>query len=108
MLETAQRHAPDARRVLLTTYHDLASIVDGLHSGAIEKLVQKPFTVGELLSAILPESMLGDSKKRTRPESLLWGQLAHQPAEQLLGVIAAALADFIFVHIFIPTQLGHF
>jgi DNA-binding NtrC family response regulator len=54
LLQTARTMRPAARRVLLTTYHDLASIVDGLHSGAIEYLVQKPFTPAELLNAILP------------------------------------------------------
>ena len=43
------------RRILMTTYHDLPSIVAGLHSGAIERLVQKPFTAAELMAAILPE-----------------------------------------------------
>jgi ActR/RegA family two-component response regulator len=46
---------PDARRVLLTTYNDLASIVQGLHSGAIDRLVQKPFTPADLMLAIMPE-----------------------------------------------------
>jgi DNA-binding NtrC family response regulator len=55
LLETARTMRPDARRVLLTTYNDLASIVQGLHSGAIERLVQKPFTPADLLLAIMPE-----------------------------------------------------
>ncbi|MDB5321563.1 MAG: hypothetical protein JWN40_3194 [Phycisphaerales bacterium] len=55
LLETARTCRPDARRVLMTTYHDLASIVAGLHTGAIERLVPKPFTPAEFLAAILPE-----------------------------------------------------
>jgi DNA-binding NtrC family response regulator len=55
LLQQARAMRPAARRVLLTTYHDLASIVDGLHSGAIERLVQKPFNPADLLAAILPE-----------------------------------------------------
>ena len=55
LLETARSCRPNARRVLMTTYHDLASIVAGLHSGAIERLVPKPFTPAEFLAAILPE-----------------------------------------------------
>ena len=55
LLETARTMRPEARRVLLTTYHDLPSIVAGLHSGAIQQLVQKPFTPTELLTAVLPE-----------------------------------------------------
>jgi DNA-binding NtrC family response regulator len=55
LLESARAMRPDARRVLLTTYHDLPSIVAGLHSGAIQYLVQKPFNPAELLTAVLPE-----------------------------------------------------
>ena len=55
LLETARSCRPSARRILMTTYHDLPSIVAGLHSGAIERLVQKPFSNAELLAAILPE-----------------------------------------------------
>ena len=61
LLETVRTMRPDARRVLLTTYHDLASIVAGLHSGAIQQMVQKPFQPEELLSAVLPEAMGGAS-----------------------------------------------
>ena len=55
LLESARQMCPGARRVLLTTYHDLPSIVAGLHSGAIQQLVQKPFNPTELLAAVLPE-----------------------------------------------------
>ena len=64
LLQTARTLRPTARRVLLTTYHDLASIVDGLHSGAIEHLVQKPFTHADLLNAILPEGYAGNAAQR--------------------------------------------
>ena len=61
LLQSARTMRPKARRVLLTTYHDLASIVDGLHSGAIEHLVQKPFTPAELLQAIIPSHAQSDT-----------------------------------------------
>jgi DNA-binding NtrC family response regulator len=61
LLQSARSMCPTARRILLTTYHDLASIVDGLHSGAIERLVQKPFSAKELLLAIMPENTAGES-----------------------------------------------
>jgi ActR/RegA family two-component response regulator len=64
LLESVRTTRPSARRVLLTTYHDLASIVDGLHSGAIERLVQKPFTPRELICAILPENNAGETTQR--------------------------------------------
>lgn len=57
LLESARTMRPSARRILMTTYHDLASIVAGLHSGAIERLVQKPFNAAELLAAILPDGV---------------------------------------------------
>lgn len=57
LLETARTMRPRARRVLMTSYHDLASIVGGLHSGAIERLVSKPFSHAELLNAVLPEEL---------------------------------------------------
>jgi DNA-binding NtrC family response regulator len=55
LLETVRTHRPDVRRVMLTNYSDLASIVTGLHSGAIEHLVQKPANDAELLAAVAPE-----------------------------------------------------
>ena len=55
LLDATRKLRPQARRVMITTYHDLASIVAGLHSGAIERLVPKPFTPAEFLAAILPE-----------------------------------------------------
>src|SRR5580704_842292 len=39
LLEAARAQRPDVRRVLLTNYNNLAAIVQGLHSGAISKLV---------------------------------------------------------------------
>jgi len=64
LLETARTTRPNARRVLMTSYHDLAGIVAGLHSGAIERLVQKPFTRAELITAILPESTPASASHR--------------------------------------------
>lgn len=57
VLEAVRSRWPDVRRVMLTTYTDLASIVTGLHSGAIQFLVQKPATDEELLRAVCPEVM---------------------------------------------------
>lgn len=64
LLETARSCRPSARRVLMTTYHDLASIVTGLHSGAIERLVPKPFTAAEFLAAILPSRQQQPTQQR--------------------------------------------
>jgi len=54
LLEQVRVMRPAAKRVLLTTYHDLASIVEGIHSGAVELLIPKPFTAAELLAAVRP------------------------------------------------------
>jgi ActR/RegA family two-component response regulator len=55
LFETVRTMRPDVRRVMLTSYTDLASIVTGLHSGAVQVLVQKPATDAELLAAVCPE-----------------------------------------------------
>ena len=55
LLETVRFIRPDVRRIMLTTYTDLASIVSGLHSGAVERLVQKPVCDAELLAVVCPE-----------------------------------------------------
>ena len=54
LLETACKLRPDVRRVLMSNHGDLAAIIGGLHSGAIQGLVHKPFRPQELLAAIFP------------------------------------------------------
>jgi two-component system response regulator RegA len=55
LLETVRTLRPHVRRVMVTSYSDLSSIVAGLHSGAIQSLVQKPANDAELLIAVYPE-----------------------------------------------------
>lgn len=52
LLETVRTSRPDVRRVLLTGYGDLATVIAGVHSGAIERLIYKPLVAAELLAAI--------------------------------------------------------
>jgi ActR/RegA family two-component response regulator len=52
LLETVRARKPHVRRVMLTSYADLAAIVHGLHSGAIQHLVRKPIIRTELLTAV--------------------------------------------------------
>jgi ActR/RegA family two-component response regulator len=52
VLEQVRAIRPDVRRVMLTSYADLAAIVLGLHSGAIQHLARKPIDPRELLGAI--------------------------------------------------------
>jgi len=54
LLESARSMKPNVRRVMITNYSDLASIIPGLHSGTIQALAQKPATDNELLGAIAP------------------------------------------------------
>ena len=51
-LMAAQKLRPDARRILIACYSELANIVDGLHSGAIERTISKPIDAAELLGLI--------------------------------------------------------
>src|ERR1700722_2541864 len=53
-LESVRASFPDIRRVVMTTYVDLSRIVQGLHSGTIQKLVQRPINPPELQQAIIP------------------------------------------------------
>lgn len=58
-LKAARELRPDVRRVMLTEYGDLTSIIGGLHSGIIQHLVQLPIRDVELLAAVctvLPQS----------------------------------------------------
>ena len=55
LLASVRSMRPDVRRIMLTTYTDLAAIVAGLHSGAVQCLVQKPVSDSELLGTVCPE-----------------------------------------------------
>ncbi len=52
LLQTVRQSYPRARRVLLTDYCDLAIIVQGLHTEAVQKIVYKPVHGPELLNAL--------------------------------------------------------
>ncbi len=52
ILESAKVLRPDVRRVLITRYSDLSGIVQGLHSGAINRMISKPLLRGELAAAV--------------------------------------------------------
>jgi two-component system response regulator RegA len=67
MLEAARSMKPNVRRVMITNYSDLASIIPGLHSGAIQALAQKPATDQELLAAIAPHLL---QQRATAPRRL--------------------------------------
>jgi len=54
LLEKVRTMHPGIQRVVMTTYSDLARLVVGLHSGAIQRLVQKPIDRIEFLTAVAP------------------------------------------------------
>jgi DNA-binding NtrC family response regulator len=61
LLEEVRENYPDVRRVVMTSYEDLARIVRGLHSGTIQRVVQKPINPTELQAAILPFEALSNT-----------------------------------------------
>jgi DNA-binding NtrC family response regulator len=63
VLESARALRPDVRRVLITRYTDLANLVKGLHSGAINRMVSKPLVRGELASILAPAELTIDSRQ---------------------------------------------
>lgn len=52
LLQLVREQCPQAKRILLSDYCDLAIIVQGLHSGAVQQIVYKPIYAPELLAAI--------------------------------------------------------
>ena len=54
LLEKVRTLHPKVRRIVLTNYSDLSRIIEGLHNGAIERLVRKPIDRQEFLAAIAP------------------------------------------------------
>ena len=54
LLEHARLKFPQVTRVVITSYSDLSTLIQGLHAGTIQKLVQKPIDRNELAAAIVP------------------------------------------------------
>jgi DNA-binding NarL/FixJ family response regulator len=52
LLKLVQFIRPSIRRVLLANPDQLAEIIDGLHCGAVERIVYKPIKQDDLLAAI--------------------------------------------------------
>jgi DNA-binding NtrC family response regulator len=48
LLKNARQLRPEVRRVLITGYADLPAIVEGLHTGVIDRLLSKPLVAAEL------------------------------------------------------------
>jgi thioredoxin reductase (NADPH) len=68
LLEQVKTQFPEVRRVVLTSYSDLSTLIEGLHNGAIQKLVQKPIDRNELAAAIVPiEAVVSGMALANRP-----------------------------------------
>ena len=65
LLETARQQRPGVLRVLLTSFENLNAIVEGLHRGAIQRVVSRPLEYAELLGAI----RAGEAGFAARPAS---------------------------------------
>lgn len=66
LLEKARALLPDARRVALSSFDDLRPLIEMLHSGAIQKLIQRPIVPSELWAAIVPVETLPNSAGKLR------------------------------------------
>ena len=52
LLDAARRVRPEARRILIANYSDLANFVEGLHTGAIQRTISKPIDATELMGLV--------------------------------------------------------
>ena len=57
-LQAIRKSRPEARRILMTDYCDLAIIIQGLHTEAVQRIVYKPVHPAELLAAIGMQSVV--------------------------------------------------
>jgi FixJ family two-component response regulator len=76
-LESIRAAGVKSRRILITDYCDLGIIVQGLHTGAIERIVYKPIHSPELLGAIGSENL---------PTSIITPPVAQARTSQSRGV----------------------
>ena len=52
ILSTAQELRPEARRILITNYADLSSIVGKMHSGVVQRTISLPIDANALITVI--------------------------------------------------------
>jgi DNA-binding response OmpR family regulator len=52
VLESARQERPNVLRILLTEFENLSTIVEGLHTGAVQRVVSRPLEFAELLGVI--------------------------------------------------------
>jgi DNA-binding NtrC family response regulator len=54
LLLSVRSMRPDVRRALLVDHCDLSIIVQGIHSGIVERIIYKPITAFEVAAAVCP------------------------------------------------------
>jgi len=52
LLDAARKVRPEARRILIANYSDLANFVEGLHTGSIQRTISKPIDAAELMGLV--------------------------------------------------------
>lgn len=65
LLGKIRKDWPYVRRILLSDYCDLSLIVQGLHTGAVERIVYKPVYDMELMAAITPANATAGNGRAT-------------------------------------------
>jgi response regulator RpfG family c-di-GMP phosphodiesterase len=60
LLEQVRGIRPDVRRILITQYDDLQSVVKGLHTDAIHRTISKPVQRTELAAALTAMNCLAE------------------------------------------------
>jgi DNA-binding NtrC family response regulator len=69
VLEAARQERHHVLRVLITAFEDLTLVVEGLHSGAVQRVVSRPIAYEELLGAIRPATDPGFAARGVRTAS---------------------------------------
>ena len=54
LLDGLRQCHPHVRRIVITDHCDLALVIQGLHSGAINNLIYRPFSIAEVTAALRP------------------------------------------------------
>src|SRR5687768_12689116 len=71
------RHVPDAKRVIITGYADIDSIIEAINSGGIHYFIKKPWNAHELTHAL---EGLVDVQRLEQENRRLVGELQHSNA----------------------------
>jgi len=65
ILKAVQQSRPAIHRVLLADPAALSDIIDGLHCGAVNRVIYKPIRTHELAGALAPARAIHEAKRAT-------------------------------------------